>query len=109
MNIKTKLEKLEKIIGTNNETAKEFWAKYGGIPIIYIDDEMSEEEKTKTIKEKKDEYYGKIAQAKNISLEEAEKYHQQVFKKAGLDASPMIIFIVSKSKISQEERIKNEH
>lgn len=95
MNVKSKLEKLEKAIAPSTETVKEFFNKYGSMPIIYIDDEMSEEEKAKTIKDKKNEYYGKIAQARNISLEEAENYHQQVYKKAGLDASAMIIFFVS--------------
>jgi len=95
MNIKSKLEKLEKAIAPTAETVKAFWEKYGGIPIIYVNNEMSEEEKAKIIKDKKDEYYGKIAQARNISLEEAENYHQQIYKKAGLDGSAMIIFFVS--------------
>lgn len=96
MSIKSKLEKLEKVIGVNNETAKSFFEKYGTLmPIVYLNDDMSEEEKAQKIEQKKTEYYQNIADGRNVKIAQAEEFHKEICKKNGINGEPMIIDFVS--------------
>lgn len=97
MNIKTRLEKLEKAIVPATESAKEFFEKYGALTLfVYLDDNMSEEEKAQKIEQEKAEYYNKIAQKRNSTREEAEKFYKEVCKKNGVTGEPFIIETVHK-------------
>jgi len=89
MNIKSKIEKLEKRISIN-EIPKEVFAKLGMIPICKIDYSLSEQEKEKTITTTKNEYFNKLASELNTSPEKAE----ELYKKTGLHPSPLVIEFV---------------
>lgn len=92
MNIKSKLEKIEKVINTNTENPRSFFDKYGALPIVYINEGIPEQEREQIIQETKDEYFGKIAKERNITAKEAEKLYQKV---NGTTTTPMVIFLVS--------------
>lgn len=75
MNIKTRLEKLEKVINTCKETPESLKEKFGVFPIMF----NSEEE----VGIKRLEYFTKMAKGLNMTVEEAEKFHAEAYKKAG--------------------------
>lgn len=106
MNIASRLHKLEKAIAPATETAKEFFEKYGTLTLfIYIDYDTSEEEKAEIIEQEKAEYYNKIAQKRNSTREEAEKFYKKVCKQNGINDEPFIIAVCH----SKNGENNNEH
>ena len=89
MNLKSKLEKLEKKM-IPNQIPQNIFAKLGMTPICYTDCNQSEQEKREIINTTKKQYFDKLACELNTKPDKAE----ELYIKTGLCSSPLVIEII---------------
>lgn len=75
MNIKTRLEKLEKIINPADKALESFYKNFGALRVVYTLSDISKEEQKKENQKTIDEYFDNMAKVLNITKEKAKELH----------------------------------